>query len=323
MVPFASAVVAWAVAGLGSASRSGVSTRECLVNRGYCEADECLGSEWGCYNQSNTPVGGTQVYRIRNARWPEWYLELREYRYNWLSAVGKGRGRAAGKNFQWTIMKLPSKPVAPAQKAYMMFTERLRDHAMGVSMTQCGYHANVTADQVEGAAASAAEQPEVVESEAGSGNTSAYCQQQLAGAAVKIEGAATSYKEVTIKFSRAPQDSGNPAAPLVMINALNFPNEYLCAFRANTFRTAYDSELVSTCRGTSSSPGFHAYWFFDPPLPSDDMAEFPAYPGQVCQSGCGSMGEINDIGTVYLNKAVTASSALSLLLLLGLMMARW
>jgi len=307
--PFIPCIFALALVGTSASSSSGLSTRDCLVNKIFCEASDCIGSDQGCYNHSNTQVGGAGgVYRIRNAEYPEWYLELRRGDNRWISAVGKGRERAAGKNFQWTIMKLPSQT---ASSSYMMFTERLRDHAMTYDMMICHEDSNVTSGEVSGAATTA-EQQNVGWASEGVFNISArygyaYCANALVGVSTKIDGPLIDHKEVTLKFTKAPTSSGNPSAPLIMISSVSHPNEFL------------QSLMGEIVRAAKFDPGFSGYWFFDPPLPSAELEAMPGYAGQRCSSECGKMGSIDDIGKVYINKASAASSLSLFLLLLTLL----
>jgi len=127
----------------------GSSTRNCIVNTGradagcnctdvgeaatcvtqkcHCSSGGCAGSDGQCYDQTNTQVGGTgQVYRIRNARWPKWYLELDKDSTQLM--VRKGRKIAQAKTFQWNLMRLPTSDDQPP--AHLMSTEFKRDWAL-------------------------------------------------------------------------------------------------------------------------------------------------------------------------------------------------
>jgi len=292
----------WVIAVDSIGFSMGLSTRDCL-HSGICEVHECLGGDWGCYNQSNTQVGGTdKVYRIRNARWPNYFLELEDFRYHSRSMVAKGRSRAAATSFQWTIMKLPTKSVTPS---YMLLTEQKRDEVLTFGLAGCSepLPSNGTDPGVESGELNESDHPQrrlVIH-----GN----CAKYLMGVSSRLSGLVT-VDEVTMSFIRPPTSSGKAGVDLVMLNAPSYANEFLCY--ATGTEDLGNSMGVTTCEGDA---GFGGYWFFDPPLPATEVASLPAYSGPTCSRRCGEMGAIGEIGGVYINRAASSPSTWLVLML--------
>jgi len=310
---FASSVFALGLVHLGA----GLSTRNCLVTGGRCESTECLGSDWGCYNQTNTQVGGAgQVYRIRNARSPRDYLELRTP-FDYTQSNGPylppstnvGRA-AAAKTYQWTLMKLPSKSSSPF---YLMFTEKMRDYAMTYGQA-CYTGRDENGTQLEVSDLAADTDTGAKNKTAVAGNSfsiSAACNYMAkAGKGTLIQGIFTSFTDVAMKLTMAPVSSGKAEAPLVMISSAARPNEFL---------TVSDGDFGGN-RGeviaSFNDPGASGYWFFDPPLPSAEIDALPAYSGPRCSQKCGRVGNIKDVGQVYIN-AVAPPPSLGWMVLLS------
>lgn len=109
-----------------------MNTRDCIghVVSTTCEDDTCAGDTGICVaNQKNTQIGG--VYRVRNARWPDWYMYIRSSSRE--PRVYEGRSNAGGAVSQFTLLKPPSPPSTQQTGLYFLFTEWLRDATLTVT----------------------------------------------------------------------------------------------------------------------------------------------------------------------------------------------
>jgi len=128
-----------------------------------------------------------------------------------------------------------------------------------------------------------------------------YCRDVLVGNAVSVTGNLV-HSKTTMRLTKAPVTSKNQAAPLFMISASAYPDNYL-----------FIPKFSSTADINKGDPGAGGYWFFDPPLPGGEVDKIPVYSGAKCKWYCGSPGKIKDLGMTFVNKAFTQSVSLLLL----------
>jgi len=141
--------------------------------------------------------------------------------------------------------------------------------------------------------------------------TAGYCAVMLrAGQGTLIQGIFSSFTDVAMKLTVAPVSSGKAEAPLVMISSAARPTEFLTVSRGEF--VANGGEVIAAF----NDPGHSGYWFFDPPLPSAEIDALPAYSGPRCSKYCGSVGNIKDVGQVFIN-AVAPPPSLGWMVLLS------
>lgn len=119
-----------------------------------------------------------------------------------------------------------------------------------------------------------------------------YCRNVPVPTGVNVETAGASFATLGMKFEVAPVGSGVPGLPLYMISASAYPGKYLFVPR---FSSGVDIH--------NGDPGAGAYWFFDPPLPSDDAAVIPNFAGRRCSWFCANPGNIAGSGGSFVDGA--------------------
>jgi len=119
-----------------------------------------------------------------------------------------------------------------------------------------------------------------------------YCRDLIVPNAIKVSGTQMAPDLLAMKFTKAPMASTSSAAALLMISSVTSPDHFLFVPRFTSGVSVFNGD-----------PGAGGYWFFDPPLPSTDVAKVSAHVGAKCSSNCGSVGSIDDLGITFVNEA--------------------
>jgi len=119
-----------------------------------------------------------------------------------------------------------------------------------------------------------------------------YCRDVLVGNAVKVTGSTSSVDQLTMKLEQAPVSSGDARVPLFMIQSAKYGGRYL-----------HVAKFSSSVDIHTGDPGAGGYWFLDPPPPNSFTNGAQSFQGTKCSWWCGGVGDVSDVGLMYVNQA--------------------
>lgn len=276
----------------------------CTGSTCHCPEGSCGGTDGVCHAGQNNTEGG-QVYRLRNARWPNWYLSLNDRKVH----VEQGRGAAQRSSFRWTLQTPP--PMDSGSDLFLLSTEyKPNIYLTGDDRTVCYSTVDDTLVEVlNNTDTSGAEAPlEMVEPEAGPDGPlppgvdttgeqldpePAYVKVPicvLRPYAVPRALSSSGLNHPAVKIQRAKVASRH--AELLMLSPAHKPGFFIFIGRYTTTATLSDGD-----------PGAGGYWFFDPALPAEMYDTLGNFSGAPCTRNCGSVGTPDAVGVEFVDAA--------------------
>lgn len=260
-----------------------------------CPEGSCAGTDGACHvGQTNTEAG--QVYRLRNARWPNWYLSLDDHKVH----VKKGRTAAGRSSFRWTLQTPP--PTGSGSGLYLLATEYKPDRYLGhVETSTCpnnGTDSDTPANLVESEAGPDGELPQGGEGSPLDASWHPFIRGDLCRTDAKVSAkdlASNGLTDLAVKLTHATATS--PHAELLMLSPATKPGSFIFIGRYTSTAGLFDSD-----------PGFGGYWFFDPALPAEVYSALDNFSGVPCTdtwsaSACGSLGTPDAVDFHFIDAA--------------------
>lgn len=227
------------------------------------------------------------VYKLRNARWPEWYAYVAHSGYLYVS---KDHNSAQS---EFTVLVPPRQTEQqPSAPVHLLFSKEWPDSPVSVT-----YELHCTRDS----------------------NGYQSCTDRYPAVSSRVTGGiwgmlpSPTLNDLGVRFERAPAENPNPSRTLVMIAGLQYSQQYL-----------YVSSAGWQLDGYRTDPGAGGYWYFEPELPQD--LQLPTYTGPRCSWSCGEVEKLPDStfwisgaagGRMSILAASLVSTAIALPMLLG------
>jgi hypothetical protein len=268
-------------------SGAGENSRECVLNTGhtcnfggcyswigdticdrsafgfarcFCAPGTCVGADEVCHpGKTNTPPGGEamtlndqQVYKLRNARWPDWYAYVSNTGYLWVS-------RDVDAKSEFTVLVPPRQTEQqPAAPIHLLFSKHWPDSPVFVT-----HEVRCVRDS----------------------NGYTRCYDEYPAVSSRVTGGlfgmlpSPTLTDLGVRFEIAPVENPNPDRTLVMITGLRHAQRYLYVSRGGWQIDSYRTD-----------PGAGGYWYFEPELPQD--LQLPRYTGPRCSWACGEVEKL-------------------------------
>lgn len=192
------------------------------------------------------------VYKLRNARWPDYYAYVSAVGTVWVS-------KKTDSTSEFTVLVPPREPTSqPTAPTHLIYSKEWPDSAMFVTY-------NLVCTR----------------------NSQGYqtCQEVYPAVSHRVTGAvggllpSPSLTDLGVRLDVAPVENPNPGRTLLMIGSLKYAQQYLYVPMTN-----FDQVV-----GWRTDPGASGYWYFDPELPRDILERIPRYTGPRCGWACGTV----------------------------------